>query len=100
MILSRYPFSERLPWLILLEDGRGCFFRQRRSAIEGRFFDFLKFRSMVKGAEAQQDELNRLNQTEEGLFLLRRIPGDEGGTVYSEFSIDELPQLLNVFRGR
>mgnify|MGYP001078659682 CR=1 FL=1 len=45
-----------------LEDGPPVLFRQRRAAMKGgRFFDFLKFRSMVKGAEAQQAELSALD---------------------------------------
>jgi len=101
LILFCSPIFAMVALAILVEDGRPVLFRQRRASMRGgRFFEFFKFRSMVKDAEAQQDDLNRLNQTEEGLFLLKRDPRvTRVGRWIRKFSIDELPQLLNVLRG-
>ena len=86
---------------ILVEDGRPIFFRQKRGLSHvGTYFDFLKFRSMVKNAESKQGELNRANETEGGLFLMKNDPRvTRVGRWLRKFSIDELPQLINVVRG-
>jgi lipopolysaccharide/colanic/teichoic acid biosynthesis glycosyltransferase len=86
---------------ILIEDGRPVLFRQRRASMKGgRTFEFLKFRSMIKDAEAEQEVMNGLNQTEGGLFLLKGDPRvTRVGRWFRKFSIDELPQLLNVLKG-
>ena len=86
---------------ILIEDGHPVFFHQRRASMKGgRSFDFLKFRSMIKGAELKQKALNGFNQTEGGLFLMKNDPRlTKVGRVIRKFSIDELPQFLNVLKG-
>ncbi len=86
---------------VLIEDGRPVFFHQRRASMKGgRAFDFLKFRSMTKGAETEQNVLNGHNQTEGGLFLLKRDPRvTKLGRWIRKSSLDELPQLLNVIKG-
>jgi exopolysaccharide biosynthesis polyprenyl glycosylphosphotransferase len=95
------PFFALVTLTILIEDGRPVFFHQRRASMKGgRSFDFLKFRSMTKGAETEQKALNGLNQTEGGLFLLKKDPRvTKMGRWIRKFSLDELPQLLNVFKG-
>jgi exopolysaccharide biosynthesis polyprenyl glycosylphosphotransferase len=101
LIVICLPIFALVALAILLEDGGPVLFQQRRAAMKGgRFFNFLKFRSMVKGAETQQAALNRINQTEEGLFLLKNDPRiTRVGWWIRRLSIDELPQLFNVFRG-
>ena len=86
---------------ILIEDGRPIFFRQKRGLSHvGGYFGFIKFRSMAKNAEAKQQELNRINETEGGLFLMKNDPRvTRVGKWLRKFSIDELPQLINVVRG-
>jgi len=86
---------------ILIEDGSPVLFRQRRASMKGgRSFEFLKFRSMIKDAEMRQKALNGINETEGGLFLLKRDPRvTKVGRWIRKFSIDELPQLFNVLRG-
>jgi len=95
------PLFALVTLAILIEDGRPVFFHQRRASQKGgRAFDFLKFRSMTKDAETRQKTLNGLNQTEGGLFLLRKDPRvTKVGRWIRTFSLDELPQLLNVIRG-
>ncbi|MCO7222245.1 sugar transferase [Klenkia sp. PcliD-1-E] len=82
-------------------DSRGpVFYRQRRVGKRGREFGLLKFRSMVVGADAV---LTALEQADDGngvLFKMRVDPRVTGvGRVLRRFSLDELPQLLNVLRG-
>ncbi|MDO9354532.1 MAG: sugar transferase [Solirubrobacteraceae bacterium] len=81
-------------------DTRGSvFFRQTRVGRDGERFQILKFRTMVADAESQKDELRGDNETE-GLF---KIAGDPRvtrvGRLLRKTSLDELPQLINVFKG-
>lgn len=101
LILLFSPLFVLIALSILVEDGRPLLFRQRRASMKGgKGFDMLKFRSMVKDAELRQNEYNRFNQTEGGLFLLKKDPRVTGvGRWIRKFSIDELPQLFNVIRG-
>lgn len=77
------------------------FFRQRRAGLAGRSFTILKFRSMVRDAESRLAELTRdADAGNEVLFKLRRDPRvTTVGRIIRRFSIDELPQLLNVLTG-
>ena len=86
---------------ILLEDGRPVFFLQRRGLTKGgKEFSFVKFRSMKKGAEQQQEELYKNNKTTGGLFLIHDDPRlTRVGRLIRKYSIDELPQLFNVIKG-
>lgn len=86
---------------ILLEDGRPVFFTQRRALVKGTGeFQMLKFRSMTKDAEQQQQEMYKLNRASGGLFLLDNDPRlTRVGRILRKFSIDELPQLFNVLKG-
>jgi exopolysaccharide biosynthesis polyprenyl glycosylphosphotransferase len=81
-------------------DSRGpIFFRQTRVGRQGQSFAMLKFRSMVVDAEARKDALRHLNQAE-GLFKIENDPRiTRVGRILRKTSLDELPQLLNVWRG-
>ena len=76
------------------------FFRQQRVGKSGRTFGCLKFRTMRVGAQAQQ-ELLRSNSLQDGpAFKMAKDPRITGvGRVLRKFSLDELPQLLNVLIG-
>ena len=74
-------------------------FRQRRVGRDGTLFEMLKFRSMLKGAEARREELASRNETV-GLFKVANDPRvTRVGRLIRRCSLDELPQLLNVLRG-
>ena len=75
-------------------------FRQQRSGLNGRPFTMLKFRSMVTNAEQRQQELAALNEMAGPVFKVTEDPRITPiGKILRRFSIDELPQLLNVVRG-
>jgi exopolysaccharide biosynthesis polyprenyl glycosylphosphotransferase len=84
-----------------LESPGPVFFRQRRSlADHDEPFDFLKFRSMYKDADAQKDTLFDNNETDGALFKMRDDPRvTRVGRIIRRYSIDELPQLINVLKG-
>jgi exopolysaccharide biosynthesis polyprenyl glycosylphosphotransferase len=75
-------------------------FRSRRPGIGGQPFDCLKFRTMHTDAEQRQEELEELNEATGALFKIRRDPRvTPFGRLLRRFSLDELPQLVNVIRG-
>ena len=76
------------------------FYRSKRPGIGGVPFDCLKFRTMYADAEDRQDELEPLNEQSGALFKIRSDPRvTPVGRILRRFSIDELPQLVNVLRG-
>jgi Undecaprenyl-phosphate glucose phosphotransferase len=84
------PVCAAIALAIRLSDGGPVLYRQRRMGLDGRPFDIVKFRSMIVDAEessgptwASPDDARR---THVGSFL-------------REWSLDELPQLVNVLRG-
>jgi exopolysaccharide biosynthesis polyprenyl glycosylphosphotransferase len=85
---------------IKMQDGGPVIFRQTRVGIEGRFFTMLKFRSMVIDAEARKAALISRNEAAGPLFKIRRDPRiTRLGRFLRDYSLDELPQLVNVLRG-
>jgi exopolysaccharide biosynthesis polyprenyl glycosylphosphotransferase len=76
-------------------------FKQQRTGLHGRPFNMLKFRSMVIDAEELKAKLMALNEHKQGpVFKMSRDPRiTRVGRFIRKFSIDELPQLINVLRG-
>ncbi|MFE4575170.1 sugar transferase [Streptomyces chartreusis] len=74
--------------------------RQIRVGHQGRHFTLAKFRTMVADAEQLKHELARTNEHDGLMFKMRRDPRTTRvGRVLRRFSLDELPQLVNVVRG-
>ena len=85
---------------IKLQDGGPVFFKQKRVGRGGQEFQMYKFRSMVVDAEARKAQLMAKNEGKGGLFKLADDPRITPlGKFLRDFSIDELPQLLNVLNG-
>jgi exopolysaccharide biosynthesis polyprenyl glycosylphosphotransferase len=85
---------------IKLETPGPVFFKQRRVGLNGRIFTLLKFRSMVQGAEGMLPELLEKNEMSGPVFKMKEDPRvTKVGRFIRKYSIDELPQLLNVLRG-
>lgn len=85
---------------IKLSSGGSVLFRQTRCGLNGRYFTLYKFRTMVRDAESQRNELLHLNEMAGPAFKLRRDPRvTRVGRLLRKFSLDELPQLWNVLRG-
>ena len=82
-------------------DSRGpAFFRQTRVGMGGREFGVYKFRSMVRNADALKMDLSGHNETDGLMFKMRRDPRiTRVGKVLRKWSLDEVPQLINVLIG-
>jgi exopolysaccharide biosynthesis polyprenyl glycosylphosphotransferase len=100
-LIALSPLMLLTALIIKLQDGGQVFFRQRRVGLHGQEFNFLKFRSMVQNADALKDKLLHLNERGEGpAFKMKNDPRITAfGRFIRKYSIDELPQLINVLRG-
>jgi len=94
------PVMALLAITIRLHDGGPALFSQVRIGKDGREFRIYKFRTMVVDAEKQQAELLTINDSDGVLFKLRKDPRVTAvGAYLRRWSMDELPQLFNVFLG-
>lgn len=85
---------------IKISDGGPILFAQQRAGIKGEPFRFFKFRSMVVDAEARLAELAAQNESDGVLFKMSDDPRITlVGRFIRRYSLDELPQLVNVLRG-
>ncbi len=85
---------------IWLESGRPVFYSQMRIGRNQRPFRVFKFRTMVAGADAKQDEVADLNMASGAFFKIRHDPRcTRVGRVLRSFSFDEIPQFVNVIKG-
>jgi lipopolysaccharide/colanic/teichoic acid biosynthesis glycosyltransferase len=104
LLIAFLPFWVIVPLLILIDSGRPIFFSHRRVGKGGQEFDLFKFRSMVQNAD---EILHRKNHE-----LLDKFKNNDWkiaakddpritrlGRFLRAFTIDEFPQLFNVFRG-
>jgi exopolysaccharide biosynthesis polyprenyl glycosylphosphotransferase len=86
--------------LIRLTSKGPVLFKQERCGLNGRSFIMYKFRSMIDNTEQLRFELDALNEMDGPVFKSSRDPRiTTVGKIIRRFSIDELPQLLNVLRG-
>ncbi|MCD2119643.1 sugar transferase, partial [Rhodococcus pyridinivorans] len=86
--------------LIKLEDRGPVFYKAERIGLDGEPFGMVKFRSMVTNADKMVDRLLAQNEGAGPLFKMKDDPRvTRVGRVMRRFSIDELPQFLNVIRG-
>ena len=91
--------------LIKLDSRGPVFFRQTRMGANDRTFAMLKFRTMVVDADSRKHEIAHLNKhlRPGGDSRMFKVPDDPRvtrvGRVLRRYSIDELPQLINVLKG-
>ena len=94
------PLLSVVTVLVKLTSPGPAFYRQLRVGQHGRLFHILKFRSMVSGADSLQKALEEHNEQTGPVFKMRNDPRITPlGRILRKFSIDELPQFINVLRG-
>jgi exopolysaccharide biosynthesis polyprenyl glycosylphosphotransferase len=100
LLIALSPLLVGSAVLVKLTSRGPLLYRSRRNGIGGVPFDCFKFRTMRTNAEAMQTELEDLNEADGPLFKIRRDPRlTPVGGMLRRFSVDELPQLVNVLRG-
>lgn len=94
------PILATIALAVKLEDGGPVIFRQTRVGLDGSTFTMLKFRSMHTDAETRLAELRAQNPHIGTMFKMQDDPRiTRVGKLLRKFSLDELPQLLNVLTG-
>ncbi|WP_227793653.1 sugar transferase [Paenibacillus guangzhouensis] len=89
-------------WILIKieEPGAPGIYRQIRIGKDGKPFEMYKFRSMVRDAEARQQDLLHKNEIQGAMFKMKNDPRVTPiGRIIRRTSLDELPQLFNVIRG-
>jgi exopolysaccharide biosynthesis polyprenyl glycosylphosphotransferase len=106
IVVSAFVLVVALPlWLVIglgvtLSSPGPILYRDRRVGLGEREFDMLKFRTMYADAPARQPMLEQANEAAGPLFKIRADPRvTPFGALLRRFSLDEVPQLLNVLRG-
>ncbi|WP_345013594.1 sugar transferase [Streptomyces shaanxiensis] len=96
------PLMLAIAVLVRLDSAGPALFRHRRVGLRGHEFTLLKFRTMYQDAERRKAELAALNQYGDGgLFKIVDDPRvTRVGAFLRHWSLDELPQLLNVVAGQ
>jgi exopolysaccharide biosynthesis polyprenyl glycosylphosphotransferase len=98
IILS--PLFLVLALLIKLTSRGPVLYRQTRCGLGGRPFTLHKFRSMQPDADLRREELEALNEMDGPVFKIRTDPRcTRVGRWMRRFSLDELPQLVNILKG-
>ena len=98
-LILLFPFMLLIVLLIRLTSPGPAIFRQERCGLSGRRFTFYKFRSMSDNAEELKASLTHLS-SKSTAFKIPNDPRMTGvGRFLRKFSIDEWPQLWNVFKG-
>lgn len=101
LLLVLSPILAAIALTIAIRDGRPVFFSQERVGKDGKLFRCLKFRTMSTDAEARLDDIRHLNEGSGPLFKLKEDPRvTSTGRWLRAHSLDELPQLVNVFKGQ
>lgn len=98
-LIISFPILLIVSVAIKLESRGPVFFKQERVGMNGRKFTMYKFRSMVECAQEQRNEMDHCNELDGPAFKMKCDPRvTEVGKFIRKWSIDELPQLLNVLK--
>lgn len=101
LLLVLSPLLAVIALTVRLTSAGPIFYKQERIGLNGRPFPMLKFRSMVVNADSQLNALLAAQGTSDTpLFKVQNDPRlTRVGAVLRKYSLDEFPQLINVFRG-
>ena len=86
---------------IKIDDPHGpVLYKQERVGKDGKLFEIFKFRSMVSNADELLEQLRSKNEINGAMFKMKNDPRvTRVGRVIRKYSLDELPQLVNVIKG-
>lgn len=100
LLFLLFPVFMVVAALIYIEDRGPIFYYQTRVGRNGKRFRFFKFRSMIQDADVIKERLQEKNEAKGPIFKMKNDPRmTRVGRFIRRYSIDELPQLVNVLRG-
>jgi lipopolysaccharide/colanic/teichoic acid biosynthesis glycosyltransferase len=101
LLIVLAPFLAAVAAIVRFTSRGPVIYRSYRPGIGGETFACLKFRTMYSNADERQAELEAMNEASGALFKIRRDPRlTPVGRFLRRYSIDELPQLVNVIKGQ
>ncbi|HTV14168.1 MAG TPA: sugar transferase [Acidobacteriaceae bacterium] len=99
-LIAAAPLMTAIALAVKLDSPGPVFYVSERIGKRGRVFRCVKYRTMVRNAEAMKKDLAAQNERDEILFKMRNDPRiTRLGRFLRKYSLDELPQFLNVLRG-
>lgn len=100
VLIGLFPFLVAIAIAVKLDSSGPVFYYSERLGKKGRVFRLIKFRTMVSDADKRRAEVMHLNERESVLFKMSNDPRiTRFGAFLRKFSLDELPQFLNVLHG-
>jgi len=100
ILIATTPIIIFIIFFILIKDGYPFIITQNRVGLHGKKFNMYKFRSMKKDSHTKRADLKNLNKGEGPLFKIENDPRIiKGANFLRDYSLDEIPQLLNVIKG-
>ncbi len=100
VLILNVPLFILIAIVIKLTSKGPVFFKQERCGLNGRMFNVLKFRTMVEEAETLKEDMESLNEVSGPVFKIKKDPRVTAiGRYLRKFSLDELPQFINVLKG-
>ncbi len=100
LVVCALPLWVLIAVAVKLDSPGPVFYRDRRIGLGEREFEMFKFRSMYVDAAERQAALEAANEASGPLFKIKDDPRvTRVGRILRRYSIDELPQVLNVLRG-
>jgi len=101
LIILFLPIILFISLLIFIKDGSPVIIKQNRVGLHGEQFKMYKFRTMKNNSHELRDDLSKLNQGEGPLFKIQNDPRIIRGLSFiRSYSLDEIPQLINVLKGQ
>ena len=99
-IIAFFPVYVLISIYLLVLDGSPVVIQQKRIGLHGKSFKMFKFRTMRLNSHEQREDLRNLSKNDAQIFKLDEDPRViKGAAVLRRFSLDEIPQFLNVLIG-
>ena len=100
MVVLFFPIYTFVAFFIILKDGFPFLIKQNRVGLHGKLFQMYKFRTMKNDSHTLRKDLKELNKGKGPLFKIENDPRViNGANFIRDFSLDEIPQLINVLKG-
>lgn len=100
VLILLIPLFMVIAFVIKLESPGPVLYIAKRSGRKGVIFSFYKFRSMIKNADRLKEQIRHKSEVDGPIFKIKKDPRfTKIGAFLRRYSLDELPQLINVLKG-